>query len=118
MPLDAISCPSAFVVDGDSLRCGAVRLRLLGIDAPELHGCPSWRVCVDGDGAASKRSLAAGVSLGRITYRVVTIDRFGRSVVLAWAGRTNLSCWQLQRREAVYKPQWDNGGLVRQSCGL
>ena len=118
MPVDAIPCPSAYVVDGDSLRCGDLRLRLLGIDAPELHGCPRWRVCVEGDGGASRQSLAAGVSQGRITYRVVTIDRFGRLVVIAWAGRINLSCWQLQHRQAVYKPHWDNGGLVRQWCGL
>ena len=37
-----IECPSAYVVDGDSLRCGDIRLRLLGIDAPELHNCPRW----------------------------------------------------------------------------
>jgi len=113
-----IACPSAYVVDGDSLRCGDLRLRLLGIDAPELHGCPRGRVCEAGDGQASRRSLAAGVKQGRISYRVVTVDRFGRSVVMAWAGRVNLSCWQLQRRQAVYKPRWDNGGQVGRSCGL
>ena len=118
MPVDAIPCPSAYVVDGDSLRCGDMRLRLLGIDAPELHGCPRQRVCELGDGKGSRRSLAAGVALGRITYRVVTVDRFGRSVVMAWAGRVSLSCWQLQHRQAVYKPHWDNGGLVRRECRL
>ena len=118
MPVDANPCPSAYVVDGDSLRCGDLRLRLLGIDAPELHGCPRWRVCVEGDGEAARQSLAAGVSQGPIKYRVVTIDRFGRSVVMAWAGRINLSCWQLQRHQAVYKPHWDNGNLIKQSCGL
>jgi len=116
--MDATSCPSAYVVDGDSLRCGDVRLRLLGIDAPELHACPNWRVCIDGDGEASRRSLATGLGQGRITYRIVTVDRFGRSVVMAWSGRTNLSCWQLQHRQAVYKPRWDNGGLVREECRL
>ncbi len=34
MPFDAIPCPSAYVVDGDSLRCGSVRVRLFGIDLP------------------------------------------------------------------------------------
>ena len=33
MPLDAIACPSPYVVDGDTLRCGSIRLRLLAIDA-------------------------------------------------------------------------------------
>ena len=117
MALDApYVCAAPAVVDGDSLRCGDVRLRLLGIDAPELHGCPRWRTCVSGDGQAAKQSLAAALRLGRLSYRVVTTDRFGRSVVMAWAGKTNLSCWQLQRGQAVYKPQWDNGGLVSAAC--
>ena len=116
MALDATPCPSAYVVDGDSLRCGDVRLRLLGIDAPELHGCPRWRVCVEGDGEASKRSLASAMRYGPITYRIITRDRFGRSVVMAWAGKVNLSCWQLQARQAVYKPRWDTGGLVAREC--
>ena len=30
-----VPCPSAYVVDGDSLRCGSVRARLLDIDALE-----------------------------------------------------------------------------------
>ena len=118
MPIDAVPCPSAYVVDGDSLRCGSLRLRLLGIDAPELHGCPGWRVCVAGDGAASRQSLSRALRYGPVTYRLVTLDRFGRSVVMAWAGRVNLSCYQLQARQAVYKPQWDNGGQVSASCRM
>ena len=114
--IDAVPCPSAYVVDGDSLRCGSLRLRLLGIDAPELGRCPSWRTCEVGDGHASLRSLQRALSHGAVTYRVVTVDRFGRSVVMAWAGRINLSCYQLQARQAVYKPQWDNGRLVAAAC--
>ena len=112
-----VDCPSAYVVDGDSLRCGSERLRLLGIDAPELHGCPSWRTCVSGDGEAAKESLQDAVGSGRVRYRFVTRDRFGRAVVMAWVGRINLSCWQLQSGAAVYKPGWDNGGLIARACG-
>lgn len=116
MPLDFQACPSAYVVDGDPLRCGSTRIRLLGIDAPELHGCPRWRVCVEGDGEASKRSLRAGLRYGPVRYSYVTTDRFGRTVALVWAGTVNLSCWQLQASQALYKPQWDNGGLVAREC--
>ena len=112
-----LSCPSAYVVDGDTLRCGSVRLRLLGIDAPELPGhCPPYRQCEPGDSFASKRSLIEALRYGRVTYSVVTTDRFGRYVVMAWAGRANLSCWQLQRAQVIYKPRGDNGGLVASSC--
>lgn len=116
MLADATTCLSAYVVDGDSLRCGSIRLRLLGIDAPELHGCPQWRVCVQGDGEASRRSLTAALRHGRVTYRVIGYDRYGRSLVLAWAGKINLACWQLQARQAVYKPRWDTGGALAATC--
>ena len=89
MQVDAVQhCPSAYVVDGDTLRCGSIRLRLLGIDAPELPGhCARYRECAPGDGFSSKRSLIAALRNGRVGYSIVTTDRFGRYVVMAWAGR-------------------------------
>jgi micrococcal nuclease len=112
-----IACPSAYVVDGDTLRSGAERLRLLGIDAPEIERCPRWRVCAPGDGQASKRSLIAALKLGPIRYDPVTRDRYGRQVAVVWAGRVNLSCWQLQQGQAIFKPKWDNGRLIARACG-
>ena len=38
------------VVDGDTLKIDGERIRLLGIEAPEIHGCRQGRVCVPGDG--------------------------------------------------------------------
>jgi len=111
-----LDCPSAYVVDGDTLRCGSERIRLLGIDAPEIEPCSRWRVCAPGDGQASKRSLASAMQLGPIRYRPVTTDRYGRTVAVVWAGRVNLSCWQLQQGQAIYKPRWDNGKLIARAC--
>jgi hypothetical protein len=28
----------------------------------------------------------------------------------------NLSCWQLRRGQAVYHPEWDNGGRIAKAC--
>jgi len=111
-----IDCPSAYVVDGDTLRCGPARIRLLGIDAPEIERCPRWRTCVAGDGQASKRSLIAAVRRGPVRYQSVTVDRYGRQVAVVWAGSVNLSCWQLERGQAVYKPKWDNGHRIGREC--
>ena len=111
-----VECPSAYVIDGDTLRCGRERVRLLGIDAPEIGRCPRRRVCASGDGQQSKRSMAAAIRLGPVRYQPVTIDRYGRQVAVVWAGRFNLSCWQLQRRQAIYKPNWDNGRLIARAC--
>ena len=111
-----IDCPSAYVVDGDTLRCGPERVRLLGIDAPEIEACPRWRVCVPGDGHASKRSLIAAMRLGPIRYEAITRDRYGRQVAIVWSGSMNLSCWQLQQRQAIYVARWDNGGTIARAC--
>jgi len=111
-----VECPSAYVVDGDTLRCGSERLRLLGIDAPEIERCPRWRVCAPGDGQAAKRSLSLALRFGHVRYEPVTVDRYGRTVAIVWAGRANLSCWQLQRAQAIYKPHWDNGARIARAC--
>src|SRR5207253_10959961 len=111
-----IDCPRACVVDGDTLRCGSERIRLLGIDAPEIGSWPRWRVCAPGDGQASKRSLFAALKRGPVRYEPVTVDRFGRQVAVVWAGSVNLSCWQLQRSQAIYKSNWDNGRIIARAC--
>ena len=111
-----VHCPGAYVVDGDTLRCGRTRIRLLGIDAPEIESCPRWRICVAGDGQASKRSVIDAVRRGPVRYQSITVDRFGRQVAVVWAGGVNLSCWQLQNGQAVYKPKWDNGRLIAREC--
>lgn len=111
-----LDCPSAYVVDGDTIRCGAERVRLLGIDAPEIERCPRWRICAPGDGQAAKRSLVAALRLGPVRYEPVTMDHYGRQVAVVWAGRVNLSCWQLNERQAIYKPRWDNGGIIARDC--
>jgi endonuclease YncB( thermonuclease family) len=112
MPVD---CPSAYVVDGDSIRCGSERLRLLGVDAPELH-CPARRKCVAGYPNASRRSLQRGIRNGPVTYRRVTRDRYGRTVAVVWSGKVNLSCWQLARSQARYRSAWDNARRIALAC--
>lgn len=51
------SCSSPYVLDGDTMQCGAVRVRLAGIDAPELHGCKPGRQCIKGNGSAARSAL-------------------------------------------------------------
>ncbi len=104
------------VVDGDTLRCGGERIRLLGIDAPELPGhCAQGRTCAPGNGFASMRSLSEALA-PPLHIRRIGNDRYGRTLALVSGSRGDLSCWQLKRGQAIYKPSWDNGGELATIC--
>ena len=103
------------VVDGDTIRLGSERIRLLGIDAPEIHGCRQGRICVPGDGEASKRSLAQMMG-GGVRVQRVGQDRYGRTLAQVYVGGRNVACEQLRRGQAQYVAKWDNGGLLAAEC--
>jgi micrococcal nuclease len=111
-------CTAPRVIDGDTLACSRERIRLLGIDAPEMPGhCRRGRACVKGDPFASKRSLQAILAGSRpVRIEPVTTDRYGRTVAVVRAGGRNLSCWQLERRAAKYVARWDDGGRIAREC--
>ncbi|MDG2515564.1 thermonuclease family protein [Sphingobium yanoikuyae] len=104
-------------VDGDTLRCSEIgRVRLLGIDAPEMAGhCRKGRTCAPGDPVASKKALEKLVARG-VTISPVTRDRYGRTVAQVYADDKNLACEQLRRGVAVYMQKWDNGGRLAKEC--
>lgn len=102
--------------DGDTIRCGDERVRLLGIDAPELPGhCRRGRVCAPGDPIASTESLRSALT-GQLRIQRVSTDRYGRTIALVSGGMGDLSCWQLQHRQATYRADWDNGARVQAGC--
>lgn len=102
-------------VDGDTLRCGRERVRLLAIDAPEMGRCKPGRKCVAGDPKRSTRTLADALDT-TMTIERVGRDRYGRTLALVRSRKGDLSCWQLRKRSAVYRVDWDNGGRVRRIC--
>ncbi len=107
-------CEAPRIVDGDTMRCGSTRLRLLGIDAPELHGCPRRRICAPGNGLASKASLAS--VRGVVRYRPIKLDRYGRTIAVVYVGGVNLSCYQLKAGQASYVGKWDDGRVIALEC--
>ena len=115
MPFLLLAC-TLVVIDGDTLRCGAERLRLVGIDAPELPGhCRDGRNCAPGDPLASKAALE------RASQGTVVIERQGRDVHDRTLARVrvngvDLSCAQLAGGHAIYKADWDQFGMVRATC--
>ncbi|SES08906.1 thermonuclease family protein [Sphingobium sp. YR768] len=104
-------------VDGDTLKCPEIgRVRLLGIDAPEMPGhCRKGRVCAPGDPQKSKAHLAKLIR-GDVVISPVTRDRYGRTVGQVYSGGKNLACEQLRAGMAVYKRAWDNGRRLAKKC--
>jgi endonuclease YncB( thermonuclease family) len=106
------ACVVLSITDGDTLRCrDGTRVRLAGIDAPELPGhCRQGRECVTGDAAASRRALSQ-LSAGRsLTCRRVGVS-YDRIVAFCRSDGVDLSCAQVSRGFAV--PRYANR---RQLC--
>lgn len=111
---------SVYVIDGDTIAIGNERIRLNGIDAPEMPGhCRKGRACVPGSGEDSTATLRHALTMGSviITERFKT-DRYGRTVAQVTAGGYDLSCWQLAYGSARYIARWDELGRVRRTCGV
>lgn len=97
----AFSCSVKTITDGDTLRCAdGTRVRIGGIDAPEVSACSLGRQCVPGDGQASKRSLASLASGRTLSCRQVGTS-YKRKVAFCSAGGVDLSCAQVRAGQAV-----------------
>lgn len=103
------------ITDGDTIRCGEERIRLIGIDAPEMKKCREGRKCVDGDPVASKNHLNAALAP---TMQIVRYgqDHYGRTLARVASNVGDLSCWQIKNGHAVYKKQWDKKGVIASLC--
>lgn len=111
--VDVTGC---YAIDGDTLRCGRTRVRLLGIDAAEKPGhCRQGRVCAPGD-PFTQRAALQRLAGGRLTIDPVKQDKFGRLVAVVHASSGgNLSCQMLQAG-ASYVARWDDGKRIWRSC--
>ena len=79
------------VSDGDSLRSGRLKIRLHGIDAPELkQTCKAADGVVWPCGDAARSALAAMVD-GPLQCQLRDVDRYGRLIMQCLAGRTDIA---------------------------
>ncbi|KKW92309.1 MULTISPECIES: thermonuclease family protein [Sphingobium] len=104
------------VVDGSMLRVNGEPIRLLGIEAPDVAArCRKGRICTPVDPRRSKDSLKHSLR-DPITIVPVARDAAGRTVAIIYAGGLNISCEQLRKGMAVYKPHWDSGRRLAKEC--
>ena len=110
-----------YITDGDSLRVRVlerrnrpaaqeITVRLYAIDAPEIGQRYSGRA----------RSHLAQLAQGRLYLDVVDIDRYGRTVAVAYRRRPKDSLNRAMVRAgwARYAPQYDPGGYGGRQLGL
>lgn len=79
-----IACTDPQVHDGDTLRCGNERVRLFGVDAPEVRRgqTPAEPFAYDA------RDELIRLTRGRVGCRFVDRDRYGRFVGKCWSSMT------------------------------
>lgn len=88
--------------DGDSFHLGAERVRLLGIDAPELV-----QTCKDGKGTAwpcgqkARDRMAALLRSGKVTCAPDGQDRFGRVLAHCTVGKRDIGAIMVSEGWAI-----------------
>ena len=120
MPLlnffSAVALASCTVTDGDTIRCGDERIRLVGIDAPEMGECARYRRCVEGSGPEAREALRRLIAGKPLTIERVGTDRYDRTLGVVYAGGRNLSCAMIAIRQAKYVERWDDDHRIAKSC--
>ncbi len=95
-PVDARFGGPGIVIDGDTVTVSERRVRLFGIDAPELA-----QQCTGASGAAWNCGRAAATALGArignqpLECHARDIDRYGRVVAVCRAGSIDLGRWMV-----------------------
>lgn len=101
---DTFVCSPVKVVDGDTIGCGNERVRLAGIDTPEMPGhCRVGRDCAPGDPFKSKAMLESLAANGQITCERQGTDRYGRTLASCSVAGVNLSCELVAKGLAIVR---------------
>lgn len=109
----------AQATDGDSLRLADDRIRLLGIDAPELD-----QICWDASGTewscgrAARDRLASLVASGSASCQPQGHDKYGRILAVCEVGRRDLGAALVADGLAIAKGDYDGEQAEARAAGI
>lgn len=89
------------VTDGDSINIGSTRIRLYGIDAPELKQTCDFNGNVWHCGQKAQKELANKIGNKFVTCTVRNIDKYKRLVAVCRVGAIHLNAWMVKNGWAV-----------------
>ncbi len=84
----------AFVIDGDSIRCRSLEIRMDGIDAPEHDQIAyNQKGKIIRVGALAKSSLIKKIGGKEIEVRISKTDHYGRKVGTVYCEGEDINLW-------------------------
>ena len=91
------------VSDGDSLRSGNLRIRLFGIDAPELtQKCSDQNGVLWDCGVAAQRQLNGLIGTNKdLQCSLRDVDQYGRLIMQCFKGSTDIGAAMVQSGHAL-----------------
>ena len=91
----------ATIIDGDTIRIGKNKIRLYGIDAPEINQTCTINKIIWECGLDSSQALESMISEKEVQCEIVDIDRYKRFVAKCFVKNINLNQYMVQNGWAV-----------------
>lgn len=92
------------VVDGDTIRVGAERVRIFGLDCAELG---------DAGGREAKRALERMIAGRSVRLERIERDRYGRTVAKVFAGGLDVTCSMIRAGACREYERYSRGTYAR-----
>ncbi|MET0363011.1 MAG: thermonuclease family protein [Sphingobium sp.] len=118
----AMPASACRVIDGDTLRLGKERLRIVGIDAPDdprnsrCRPYPKPGAVCDARKAVQSKAALQRMMRGKVRIDQVGRDRYGRVLAHAYVDGRSVACQQIRAGQAHYVRRWDERGRLAREC--